>query len=202
MSNDSTTAGFLVPADEPAADITLDDQLHDVLVGIIGRLPDELVRPRWQPNPPNRPMSTTNWLAFGVVSVDPDVFAYEGHDPEIINGEDDVSMTRVERDELLSVLLSFYGPDAMANDSRLRAGLDLAQNRATLHDMGIGFVEYQAPRKIPALMKETWVPRVDATLVLRRRSVHRYNVRTLQDDASGMLDNEQYLTPIKIPPAP
>lgn len=201
MANDSTTAGFIVPEIEPTGDDPLDDQLHDTITGIVGRIDPSLVRPRWQPNPANIPMFPTNWIAFGVVGTDPDVFAYEGHDPEFLENGTDVSTTRVERDELLSVLISFYGPQAMANDARLRAGLDLAQNRSLLHSMGIGFVEYQAPRKIPALTKETWVPRVDAILVLRRRSVHRYNIRTL-DDAASQLDNEYYLTPIKIPPAP
>lgn len=204
MSNDSTTAGFLTPEIEPSADALLDSQLHDTIEGIVGRVDGSLIRPRWQPNPPTTPPFPTNWIAFGVVTAEPDVFAYEGHDPQFVTTDDDqvdVSTTRVERDELLNVLISFYGPQAMANDARLRAGLDLSQNRALLHSMGIGFVEYQPPRKIPALTKETWVPRVDATLVLRRRSVFRYNVRSLNDVVS-QLDNEFYLTPIKIPPAP
>ena len=141
-TTDSTTSGFLTPVAEPDHDDPLDDQLQDTIVGIIGRLEPEMVRPRWQPNPPNRPMSATNWVAFGVVNAEPDIFAYEGHDHEM-QGEDDVSTTRVERDEILYILLSFYGAQAAANDARLRAGLDLAQNRALLRDMGIGFIEYQ-----------------------------------------------------------
>lgn len=201
MANDSTSAGFLVPVtNEPQNDDALDDALHATIVGVVGRIEPELVRPRWQPNPPNRPMNSTNWIAFGVVRTEPDVFAWEGH--EVANtGAGAADTTVVERDELLYVLVSFFGPQAAANDARLRAGLDLAQNRYMLRPLNVGFVEYQAPVKVPSLLKETWVPRVDATLVLRRRSVHRYQVRSLAH-ATGMLDNEFYLTPLKIDPAP
>lgn len=200
MANDSTSQGFLVPDIEPASDAAFEDAIQGTIVGVIGRIPPEFVRPRWQPNAPTQPMFSTNWVAFGVIGSDPDVFAYEGHEPEIINGND-LSTTRVERDELVQVLLSFYGPDAMANDARLRAGLDLAQNRHLLVAADIAFVEYQKPTRVPSLLKETWVPRVDAVLVLRRRSVHRYQVRSIAS-ATGMLDNEHYLTPLKIVPQP
>lgn len=200
MANDTTAAGFLTPVSDPQHDQQLDDALHSTIQGVVGRVPATLVRPRWQPEPPNRPNSTTDWIAFGVVRSEPDVFAYEGHEV-IANGDGSADSTIVERDELVYVLVSFFGPNAAANDARLRAGLDLAQNRNIMRNLNIGFVEYQAPVRVPALLKETWVPRVDATLVLRRRSVHRYQVRSLVG-GDGSLDNEQYLTPLKIAPAP
>lgn len=197
-TNDSTTGGFMLPVDiEPQNDTALDDAIHSTVVGLTG-LSNELVRPRWQPNPPNQPMHTTDWAAFGVISAEPDAFAYEGHSSSM-SGNVDTSTSVVERDELLYVLCSFYGPNAARNDARLRAGLQIVQNRFALAAIHVGVVEYQKPTRIPSLMKESWVPRVDATLVLRRRSVHTYQVRSVESP-NGMLDNEDYLTPILYKP--
>lgn len=199
MANDSTTSGFLTPDLAPLADTQLEDALHDTIALVVGISDVELVRPRWQMMPPNRPMTVTNWISFGIVGTDPDTNLYEGHNAEFVDDGTDISTSTVEYDELLQVLISFYGPNAGGNDARLRAGLQLAQNREQLRAINVGVVRYQRPTRIPSLLKETWVPRVDATLVLRRRSVHRYNVRTVSS-ANGMLDNERYLTPLKIEP--
>lgn len=195
MPNDSTTAGFITSVAGPTDDVDLDDQLHSTIHGIVGVVDPSLVRPRWQPNPPNQPNFSTDWIAFGVLRSEPDVYDYQVH-----VDDEDGGVLEVQRDELLFVQVSFFGPNAARNDSRLRAGLAIGQNRAALRSFGLGLVEYQAPTKVPSLLKETWVPRVDSTLVLRRRVRHTYQVRSLNDVAISQLDNEEYLTPLKITP--
>lgn len=187
-TNDSTTGGFLIPVGtEPQQDQALDDAIHHTIAGLTG-LDFDAVRPRVQRKiTPNQPGVDQDWCAFGVNNTEPDTFAYEGQP----DNEHEV----VERDELLYVLLSFYGPNAARNDARMRAGLQIVQNRWALADIHVGVVEYQKPVRVPALVKENWVPRVDSTLLLRRRSVHTYQVRSVENP-TGMLDNEHYLTPI------
>lgn len=199
----STAAGFLVPVtgQEPTADADLDNAIHGTIHGVIGRIDKTLVRPRWVPEPANQPLYTTNWVAFGVIRSEVDNDSWHSHE-DAGELDDNEGTDIVEHDELLYVLLSFYGPQASGNAARFRSGIDIAQNRVLLLEQGIGLVEVQNPVKVPALMNQLWVPRVDTTLVLRRRSVTRYEIRSLKD-ATGMLDNEMYLTPLKIdPPAP
>jgi hypothetical protein len=190
MATNSSTAGYLAPlAPAPAYDDQLADLLHDAIQGITGIADGSLIRPRWQPEPPNQPDFSTDWVAFGVTAVDADRFAYQGHDP---TGD---GANELERDEVVRVLTSFYGPNAMAVLQRYRDGLQVAQNRDALASAGIKLLEVQEATVLPALLKEKWVNRVDCAVVFRRRVKRVYPVFNLQS-AGVDLDNEQYTTPI------
>lgn len=198
MTTDSTTKGFIVPISEPINDEALTDAIHTTLHGVIGTLLPEMIRPRWQPNPVNSPEGSQDWVAFGIQGHTPDVFAAETHHESINGGE-----ARVEREEVMACQIAFYGPNAYLHDARLRAGLDLAQNRWALNEIGVAFVEYQAPVRVPDLRGLTWINKIEATLVLRRRTRHVYPVRSLQEvSRESSLENEHYSTPlIAQPPA-
>ncbi len=191
MATDSSIAGYLTPVAAPVYGDALDDVLQAVIVGLTG-IAGNLVRPRWQPEPPQQPAFTTNWVAFGLVRQVDDTFAYVGHDPAG-NGSDDVQM-----DELLYVLHSFYGPDCHALCARFRAGLMVEQNRDALTAANIALMEVQDATHLPALLKERWVKRIDVTVVYRRRTSRTYNVLTIESGQLG-LDNEHYVTPINTP---
>lgn len=193
MATDSSVAGFLVPSSEPVNDDSLDDLLQAPIVGITG-IPGPLVRPRWQPEPPVQPDFDVDWCAFGITRTGPDVFSYQRHDPV---GNAGAGQNIVERDELLYVLHSFYGPNCARNIHRFRSGLDIEQNRATIKASGIVLVEAQDPVNLPALLKEKWVQRIDMTVVYRRRTATAYRILTLQSGQMG-LDNELYVTPITV----
>jgi hypothetical protein len=187
MPNDSSTAGYLSPSAAPPYDDALADILHDAIAGITG-LPDSLVRPRWQPEPPPRPAFDVDWVAFGV-SVEPaDTFAWQG-----TVGPD----YEVQRDELVRVLHSFYGPNCESFERRLRDGLALSQNRDGLKANNINLIEVQDPVKLPRLLQEKWVQRVDVTIVYRRRTSRKYAVLPVEIFQAG-LDNEDYFTPINV----
>lgn len=197
MTTDSTTKAFVVPASEPVNDEALTDALHQTLHGVIASLPPEMIRPRWQLNPPNSPAATQDWVAFGISGHTPDIFAAETHRETIDGGE-----SLVEREEVMSVQIAFYGPNAYKHDARLRAGLDMAQNRWALDAIGVAFVEYQAPVRVPDLRGLTWINKIEATLVIRRRTRHVYPIRSLTDvSGDSVLENEHYSTPLT-PQAP
>lgn len=191
MSINSTTSGFLAPIAAPEYDDALDDLLQAAVVGIVG-LPGKFVRPRWQPNPPNQPPFTTDWCAFGVTRTEVDAFAYSAHDP----ANDGTSS--VDRDELLYVLHSFYGPNCGSNSERFRDGFEISQNRDTLAASGIQLVEVGEAVTLPALLQEKWVKRRDVTVTYRRRTSRVYQINTILTGQLG-LDNEHYVTPITVP---
>lgn len=176
MANDSSAAGYITPLVAPGYDAALDAILQGAVVGITG-LPGNLVRPRWQPEPPIQPDFNTDWCALGVTRSTPDVFSYDRHDP-IGNGGN--GQTFVEEDELLTVLHSFYGPDSSLNCELFRKGLMITQNRDVLASNGIYLVEVQEAIILPALLKEKWVRRVDATVIYRRRTSTSYAILNLQ----------------------
>lgn len=190
MATNSSTRGFLAPLSEPVYGDALDDVFHDLLVGITG-IANDLVRPRWQPEPPNQPDFSATWVAFGVTITQGDVFSYQAHDPSA------GGFNVVERDEVLTVLQSYYGPNGQAAAQRFNAGIQVEQNRDTLTAVGIKFVECQEINQLPALLKEKWVRRFDCRTIYRRRVRSTYPILDLVADPTGItLDNEHYITTI------
>ena len=183
MATDSSVAGYLAPSSAPVYDDALDNTIHDLIVGLAG-ITGDLVRPRWQPEPPTQPAYSANWVAFGLTGTDVDSFAYEHHSP---TGE---GPTSVERDELLTYIHSFYGPGAHGLCERFRDGFEISQNRDALRSAGLTLVEVQRAVKIPALLKEKWVPKVDVTVVYRRRTSRAYPVLTLRSANADLVAEE------------
>lgn len=193
MATSSAQAGYLTPSSSPAQDLALEDVLQPVLVGLTGLAPD-LVRPRWQPNPPPTPAFNVNWCSFGITELQADTFAHLQHVPQASSGQGESVLSK---DELITVLHSFYGPAAQRNCERLRDGVQIEQNRAQLLAAGLAVVEVQASRLAPALIEQSWVRKVDVAVVYRRRANTSYPIRTILSGAAG-LDNEHYITPIVI----
>lgn len=189
-SPNSSVAGYLQPAGIPAYDNALDDILHDIIVGIT-QLPNEMVRPRVQPEPPNIPSFTENWCAFGVMAIPSDTFAYEKHDPAVQGSSE------VQRDEQLNVLLSFYGANALQYALRWKSGLSIGQNRDGLRAAGMDLIEVQDAILVPALIKEKWVRRADIRTFIRRRTAIGFNILNLES-ANGTLDTEALQTTINV----
>lgn len=181
MATSSAAAGYLSPSVSPVYDNALDDLLHDVVVGITG-LPGDLVRPRWQPEPPQQPDFAVNWVAFGLRNSTVDPFA---HEEEAADG----ASAAIQRDEILYYLHSFYGPGAHGLAERFRDGFEISQNRDALRSLGLGLVEVQEITKAPALLKEKWVPKVDVVVVYRRRTSRTYPILTITS-ATGSIATE------------
>lgn len=174
MSNTSATGGFLLPSEHlpPLEGQALLDFLQEWLVGITG-LDASLVRPRWQPEPPNLPDDFVTWVAFGITKRVAETFSAEVHSPT----EDGYNST--VRHEELFLLASFYGPDADEYCSRVREGAQVAQNREVLLLNNMAFVSCEDMTAMPELVKEKWLYRVDLPFSIRRKIVRNYSVRNL-----------------------
>lgn len=195
----SSTGGYMQPATPgPPYDDALENVLHDVIVGITG-LAASLVRPRFQPEPPDQPDRGVEWIAFGITDTETDWDPYEGHDPTAYGGD---GANRVEQDEEFTVLLSFYGPNASWIRALFETGIKLAQNRSALEAVGTKLVGLSRTTRVPALLKQRWYNRIDQRLMLKRRIILTYPVLTIQS-ANITLNNEQYITDIQVnPPTP
>lgn len=185
--DDSTAYGplLVVNTGGDLNDSALAQFLQQLVVGITG-MPGQYVRPRWQPEPPNEPAYGTDWAGIGTTERNSDVFAFE----RLINiygygegeyGESDPVYGGVGwcvvRQQILTVLLSMYGPNSESNATKFAMGLGLSQNREVLTRNGMGLVEVEASTPIiPELRNARYVYRVDTTFRIRRSQNYQYNV--------------------------
>lgn len=174
---DSSVAGYLQPVGPPPSEDTdLDSIFQQLIVGLTG-LPGSMVRPRWQPVVPKQPEPTANWAAIGVTDIEHDANSYEQHDPS-----GDGSDTFI-RHEILVVLCSFYGPNALNYAAQTRDGMYVAQNNATLDQYEMGLVEVGSMVAAPELVNQQWIRRFDLKMRIRRRIKRTYpilNILTAQ----------------------
>lgn len=171
MPNTSATGGYLLPgvSPTPVEGNDFEDFLHDVIQGITG-VSGTLIRPRWQPDPPNMPQVAESWIAFGITDFIPDTYAVEQ-----TNSEDDGSVDLI-RHEVDTVLLSFYGPNASVLAGVFRDGLQISQNRSALVSAGVGMISTGEARQVPTLVKERWQKRIDMEWKLKRQILRNYPV--------------------------
>lgn len=195
--NTSATGGFLTPegdaAPQPLADEALVDFLQETVAGVLG-IDSSLVRPRWQPEPPNLPQSNTSWVAMGITLILSDwdaAVAHEG-DENAGNGE-----TTLLRQQTINVLCSCFGPKAQSYADTLRDGLQISQNREALIRNGFDFIGTEDAVSVPSLVKEKWLLRLDVLVVFTRQIQRVYRVLNIES-AAGTIDAGQVQTDINV----
>jgi hypothetical protein len=188
MANTSATGGYLQPTNTgPLDDQALDIFIQNWLVGLAG-ITSSLIRPSWQPEPPNLPPATTTWVGFGITITDTDSYPAEVHQAAG-NGH-----TELRRHETLEVLVSCYGPNARSLARLIRDNAQIPQNLEVLTSNGYGLIDADRLPVVPELVKETWLMRVDLKINLRRQVVRDYDVLNLLEGV-GQIDNEQSIEP-------
>jgi hypothetical protein len=178
---DSSTGGYLAPSSTGGDlnDDALVDALQAAVVGIVG-LPGAMVRPRWQPEPPDPPEDpTTDWAAIGPGVMDRDWNA--------ARVKKDANTTVIIRNRVIEVLCSFYGANAQANCELLANGFEIPQNREPLGNQGLRLIGgVSAPVVAPALLKGRWYPRYDISFKVRQQQQYTYSVLDLAEAKASL----------------
>jgi hypothetical protein len=149
-----------------------------MFVGLSG-LPGNLVRPSWQPNPPEQPDIYTNWMAFGVTSITPDAYAFSGFNQSNVN--------TTQRHEDLKIKCSFYGPESESLSSQVRDGFQIQQNLAALNAANMGFTSTSEAMHLPDFVNERWIDRFEMYVFLKREVIRTYPILSFVS-ASGILE--------------
>lgn len=171
----SATGGYLTPISAlPIEDAALDDAFTEAVEGITG-LPGDMVRPRWQPKPPKMPAPAVDWCAIGVADDDSTPgYPYIAHD-----GAAGGSSTQSTAEQM-TVLASFYGPNARSFVKLLRDGLFIGQNQEQLKLTGLYFVTTGKITAVPELIDAQWYRRYDLPLYFRRTVARTYAILNIE----------------------
>lgn len=167
-TNSSATGGYLTQTVPALADDLLVDSLTAAIGAVVG-IPGNLVRPRWQPNPPRSPENTVNWVAVGIAArraLDYPVIAHQAGGPDVL-----------QRWVNYEVAVSMYGPNAQGNAETLRDGLYIRQNLEQLATADIKLTD-AAPEitAAPELVNNQWYNRADMTIRFQAKTTRAYNV--------------------------
>lgn len=181
MTNNSSTGGYLVPSSSsPLDDDAFMDFMGDVFAGVTG-LDRNLVRPRWQLDPPAFPDFATDWLAFGVASTTFDAFAYEARDLDPA-----VDADILQRNQTMDIDCSFFGPHADGVAGLLKDGLSITQNREAMFLASVAVVGTGDLARAPVFQKERWLNRTDMTVTIRRQIIRVYPILYLLSAAGSV----------------
>lgn len=199
----SSTGGYLqqLPADaalpappQPITGQALLDLLQGMIVGVTG-LDGTLVRPLWQPTPPQQPPATVNWAAFGIININPDAYPVVVHKPDVTyqpaTPGDAQGVDRLQRHQQIDVRAVFYGPDCWTNASLLRDGVYIPQNRELLVANGMNLTGVSRILSIPELINTVWYRRCDITLTIAQEINREYAVLDLAS-AVGIIETGVY----------
>lgn len=187
MPNNSALGGYLVPAAAAPPDADLEAVFQKLIAGVSG-LPGSLVRPRWQPIPPQQPEASVNWASVGITGRTPDAGPY------IVHGTGDgitssaAGSDTLQRHETLDILVSFYGPSGAALAEQTLDGLWIAQNSEALAAADLKFTGVTGQiLAVPELVNQVFIRRYDFTAKFRRKVTRVYPVLNLLS-ASIVLD--------------
>lgn len=197
--NNSSSGGYIPPLPQPSVlqDDALDDALQALVVNLTG-LNTTLVRPRWQPSPPNRPGIGVDWASIGVVRKHSDTYAHVVH----VDGPDGEGQDNMQRHELLMVMCTHYGPNAGAYADLVRDGLTISQNREALQLDKMDLVEVQESTHVPEQLAELWYNRVDQMIVLRRQVDRTFAVKHIKSFTGKLVTDVGLTRDVNAPPEP
>ncbi len=192
MPNTSASGGYLTPTNpHPTGDIDFARVLNNLVVGITG-LPGSLVRPRWQEVPSPIPTITTDWAAVGVTEI-------AGENGDAYHKQYDDHMSQ-RNGEILTILVSFYGPNSEKNARILRDGMFINQNyEEVIETSGLHPVDSGPIRTLPEQVNDRWYRRADMEIRLKRDINRDYGILTIleanghiQGDANGLPRTQEW----------
>lgn len=197
MSRNTTATGGYLKANPQAPalvttppGLTFVQFIQSVLVGLSG-FNGDLVRPEWQPEQPKQPDLKTDWLAFGLGSATPDNNAYVA-----VDGDGNPT---VQRNELIPIIVSVYGPNAYDNVGLIRDGFQLTQNLTNLRAANVGFAYDTPAQHVPDFFNERWFDRWRMEIYVRRQINRVYPILIFASASGTIYGDNETETPIVLP---
>lgn len=176
---DSASGGYITPSSGSAYDQDLEDIFQAFIVGITS-LPGDMVRPRFQRDPPPFPAIGEDWCAFVIKNIKPDDGPYFD--------QKDETMDSIRHEEL-TLFLSFYGDHGQSLANVLKDGLGLPQNIAQLNAQKIKFISTGEIITAPDFLNNQYVIRYDLTAVFKRKTSRTFAVKSFVD--AGTIKHSQ-----------
>jgi hypothetical protein len=191
VPNDSTTGGYIVDVPPPPATVEdLQSALQQAVAGLAG-LPGSLVRPRWQPVPPAQPPVDVTWVSIGVTMVEADEYPYLLHVGGVtLAGATAPGYTIMQRHQTITVVTTFYGPQADALAAQVRDAFYVPQNYENLFPVGLKLRTIHDLQRAPELMNQQYVDRADLRMEFRAMIERVYPIRDL-DGADFTINTDQ-----------
>lgn len=168
---DSASGGYITPSGGSAYDQDLEDIFQAFIVGITS-LSGDMVRPRFQTEPPPFPAVGEDWCAFAVKSITPDDGPYFD--------QKDETMDSIRHEEL-TLFLSFYGDHGQTIANVLKDGLGIPQNITQLKAQKIKFIKVGEIITAPDFLNNQYVHRYDLTAVFKRKTLRTFAVKSFVD---------------------
>ena len=199
--NTSATGGFIidVPPGPPVGDVV--DQAMQVMVSQLAGLPGNLVRPRWQPMPPTQRSPATTWAAVGVIQTSVEGYPAILHDGATSLAGLPPGVDRMQRHATLTVLVSFYGPEADFCAGQLRDALYMQQNMEPLAAIGAKLYEVEDLTRNAEVMNQQFIDRVDIRVLLRQQLDRVFPILNL-NGAQVTIHNERFSEDVIVSPPP
>lgn len=147
-----------------------DTELEHTLVrwaqGVSG-LPLEHVLLQWSAAEQSDPiLATEDSCSIGILT-------FQANDnPAFVNQTDD--SVQLWRNELIEVMISFFGPNGQGFATQFRDGAAIAQNQAVLNQAGLTFSALGAIVSAHELKNNQWVRRYNQHLTLQRKVIREY----------------------------
>jgi hypothetical protein len=189
--NDSSTGGYIVDVPPPPASVEDFQSALQVALTALSGLPGNLVRPRWQPVPPAQPPADVTWVAIGVTMVEADEYPFFEHVGGVtLSGATAPGYTIMQRHQTITVVATFYGPQADAVAAQVRDAFYVPQNYEGLAQVGLKLRTIHDLQRVPELMNQQYIDRADLRMEFRALSLRTYPIRDL-DGADFTINTEQ-----------
>lgn len=167
----SASGGYLVPVSPlPIDDEEMGRRLSNLVSGVSG-IPGNLVRPRWQKNPPPIPDEDTDWVAVGVTS-----YPSLNGTPPMLHHQEQEGFTVALDGGPVNALASFYGPNCAGLARLCRVGLWVNQNWEQLEPIGLSLTDVGDVTVTAELVNETWLRRADVPIFLAQSIERTYAI--------------------------
>lgn len=151
-------------------DIELERTLSRWVRGVSG-LPPKHVLLDWTAEQPHQPPAMEDWCSVGILK-------FQANEcPAFVNQTDD--SVQLWRNELIEIMVSFYGPHGQRLATQFRDGVAIAQNREELNQAGLAFTASGAIVSAHELKNNQWVRRYDQHLTLQRKVIREYAVHSI-----------------------